>query len=249
MGAQPIVQLVCQRGGAERFLDESLAGVLHARADLPAAHPQHHEVGDQHAKQAASNYRKAVALARTQFQGAERSLRRPRRGALQPGHPPADFLTVAQTAAAPNTFFPLVSGTTFNYRAVTPEGTETIEFTVTRDTRKILGVTTIVVHDIVKLNGSVIEDTLDWFAQDRSGNVWCFGENVADYEDAAEVIAVNQRVTVPFGTYAGCLNTEDFTPIDPESSELKFYAPGIGNVRTINPDTGKRTELISIRKK
>ena len=90
---------------------------------------------------------------------------------------------------------------------------------------------------------------LDWVAQDRSGNVWYFGENVADYEAAAEVIAVNQRVTVPAWTYAGCLNTEDFTPIDPESSELKFYAPGIGNVRTINPDTGKRTELISIRKK
>lgn len=200
-------------------------------------------------KQAASNYRKAVVLARTQFQersdlcadlGEERS---------NPVIRPADFLTVAQTAAAPNKFFPLVSGTTCNYRAVTPEGTETIEFTVTRDTRKILGVTTMVVHDIVKLNGSVIKDTLDWVAQDRSGNVWYFGENVADYEAAAEVIAVNQRVTVPAWTYAGCLNTEDFTPIDPESSELKFYAPGIGNVRTINPDTGKRTELISIRKK
>ena len=206
---------------------------------------------------------------------------------------PADFLTVAQTAAAPNKFFPLVPGTTFNYRSVTPEGTETVEFTVTRDTRKILGVTTIVVRDIVKLNGSVIEDTLDWFAQDRSGNVWYFGENVADYEDglivstagsweagvagakagiimfanpvvgkvyrqelflgeaedAAEVLALNQKVTVRAGTYAGCLKTEDFTPMDPGASELKFYAPGVGSVLIINPDTGKRTELISVQKK
>ena len=28
--------------------------------------------------------------------------------------------------------------------------------------------------------------------------------------------------------------------------ETMYYAPGIGNVLTIKPDTGKRTELISI---
>jgi hypothetical protein len=33
-----------------------------------------------------------------------------------------------------------------------------------------------VVHDVVKEGGKVTEDTHDWYAQDRLGNVWYFGE-------------------------------------------------------------------------
>ncbi len=241
-------------------------------------------------QEAAKGYKEAVDLAREQLRERRELCAELDEDRYNPVINPADFLTPAQTAAAPNRFFPLVPGTTFNYRAVTPEGTETVEFTVTRNTRTILGVTTIVVRDIVKLNGSVIEDTVDWFAQDRSGNVWYFGENTAEYEDglitttagsweagvdgakpgiimlatpvvgkfyrqelflgeaedAAEVIALNESVTVAAGSYTGCLQTEDFTPIDPDNSEFKFYAPGVGNVLITNPDTGKRTELISV---
>ena len=203
---------------------------------------------------------------------------------------PADFLTPAQTAAKPNRLFPLVPGTTFTYRSVGEEGTEIVTVQVTRETRVILGVTCIVVRDTVKVDGSIIEDTIDWYAQDRTGNVWYFGENTAEYEDglitslagaweagvnnarpgiamlaqptvgkvyrqelsygeaedAAEVIALNETVRVAYGTFAGCLKTEDFTPLDPDSVEFKFYAPGVGNVLTLNPETGKRSELISV---
>ena len=204
---------------------------------------------------------------------------------------PADFLSVAETAAAPNPLFPLVPGNTYNFRSVSAEGTETVEFAVTRGTRSILGVTCITVRDIVRHgDGSVAEDTVDWFAQDRSGNVWYFGENTAEYdgglitstagsweagvggakpgiimfarpvvgkvyrqelslgeaEDAAKVIALNESVTVPTGTYLNCLKTEDFTPISPGNTEVKYYAPGLGNVLTITPATGKRVELISV---
>ena len=69
---------------------------------------------------------------------------------------------------------------------------------------------------------------------------------LGEAEDAAEVIALNETVTVPAGTYSNCLQTEDFTPIDPDVTEFKYYAPGIGNVLTINADTGKRAELISV---
>jgi hypothetical protein len=69
---------------------------------------------------------------------------------------------------------------------------------------------------------------------------------LARRKDAAEVISLNETVTVPAGTYSNCLQTEDFTPIDPAGTEFKYYAPGIGNVLTINTDTGKRAELISI---
>jgi len=243
-------------------------------------------------KQAAADYKEAVALARAQYRARRELCEALDEERYNPVIVPADFLTVAQTAAAPNRFFPLVPGTTFNYRAETPEGTETISFEVTRNTRTILGVTTLVVRDIVKLNGSVIEDTVDWFAQDRSGNVWYFGENTAEYqdglitttagsweagvagakagiimfaspvvgtvyrqelflgeaEDAAEVVALNESVSVPAGSYSGCLKTQDFTPIDPEVLEFKFYAPGIGSVLTVDPESGKRSELVSVQR-
>ena len=76
-----------------------------------------------------------------------------------------------------NTYFPLVPGTTFHYRARTADGVETEDFTVTSDTKGIQGVTTRVIEDVVRLNGSITEHTFDWFAQDQeTGDVWYFGE-------------------------------------------------------------------------
>jgi len=44
-----------------------------------------------------------------------------------------------------------------------------------------------------------------------------------------------------------CVQTRDFTPLDPEASdENKFYAPGIGNVLNVKVDTGERVELVSV---
>jgi len=92
-----------------------------------------------------------------------------------PYHPtidPAHFV-----ATVDNPFFPLVPGTTFVYERQTPDGLEHVEFAVTHNTRVIVGVTCIEVHDTVTTNGVLTEDTLDWFAQDAAGNVWYFGEN------------------------------------------------------------------------
>jgi len=76
-----------------------------------------------------------------------------------------------------NPYFPLRPGTVYFYTAQTPEGTETNQVLVTSDRKTILGVPTIVVHDRVFLNGELTEDTLDWYAPDRFGNVWYFGED------------------------------------------------------------------------
>jgi hypothetical protein len=72
-----------------------------------------------------------------------------------------------------NPFYPLVPGTTFYYLG----GSESNVVSVTHNTRVILGVTCIEVHDVVYIDGELEEDTLDWFAQDTSGNVWYMGEN------------------------------------------------------------------------
>jgi hypothetical protein len=79
----------------------------------------------------------------------------------------------------PNAFWPLVRGTQWVYEG---EG-QRIEKIVTDETKDILGVTCAVVRDVVYLNGIVIEDTLDWYAQDLDGNVWYFGEISQSFED------------------------------------------------------------------
>ena len=91
---------------------------------------------------------------------------------------PADFVDEID-----NPYFPLKPGTTFFYEGQTAEGLQRDEFFVTRNTRVILGVTCVEVRDRVTVNGEVIEDTLDWFAQDRDGNVWYFGENAKQLAD------------------------------------------------------------------
>ena len=50
-----------------------------------------------------------------------------------------------------------------------------------------MGVTTIVVWDRVWLNNELIEETYDWYAQDKEGNVWYFGEDSKEYENGMVV--------------------------------------------------------------
>jgi hypothetical protein len=100
--------------------------------------------------------------------------------AYDPVIDPNNFLTPAQTAANPNPYLPLVPGTVRTYEG--PD--ETITVTVTNETKVILGVTTIVVRDVVVDDMDVpVEDTDDWFAQDVAGNVWYFGELSKSFEN------------------------------------------------------------------
>lgn len=77
-----------------------------------------------------------------------------------------------------NPFFPMVRGATFVF-----DGAEHVEVEVLPDRKTILGVSVTVVRDRVFEDGELIEDTLDWYAQDRQGNVWYFGEQTAEYEN------------------------------------------------------------------
>lgn len=95
-----------------------------------------------------------------------------------PAFVPSQFV-----ARIDNPFFPLVPGSTRRYRALSDEGSEDIVVTVTNSTRVVAGVTCIVVHDVCSRDGELAEDTWDWFAQDRDGNVWYFGEDTKEYED------------------------------------------------------------------
>jgi hypothetical protein len=85
-----------------------------------------------------------------------------------------------------NPYHPLPPGMTFVYEGTVteePAGFGHVEFIVTHTTRVILGITCVEVHDRAELNGRLVEDTRDWFAQDDDGNVWYFGENTAIVDD------------------------------------------------------------------
>jgi hypothetical protein len=112
------------------------------------------------------------------------------------------FIAVSSTAAAElsidpanfvseidNDFFPLRPGTTFVYEG-TKEGlttSDTVE--VTRQTKQILGVDCTVVHDQAFEGGILVEDTLDFYAQDVLGTVWYFGEDTKELDANGNVIS------------------------------------------------------------
>jgi len=65
-------------------------------------------------------------------------------------------------------------------------------------------------------------------------------------EDMGEILALDASATVPFGTFTGCLKTRDFTPLEPDVNENKYYAPGVGLVLAANANGSGREELVSI---
>ena len=68
-----------------------------------------------------------------------------------------------------------------SYRSATKAGVEATVVTVTDKTRIIAGVRCVEVRDTDRVDGALKEDTLDWFAQDRTGAVWYFGEDTKEY--------------------------------------------------------------------
>jgi hypothetical protein len=87
------------------------------------------------------------------------------------------------TTKVDNEYFPLKPGTTFLYEG----GQERDEMAVTSDTKKVMGVKCVVVNDKAWEDGKLIERTYDWFAQDKEGSVWYFGEDTKEYENGKVV--------------------------------------------------------------
>ena len=92
---------------------------------------------------------------------------------------PADF-----SANITNPYWPMKPGTRWIYRNVeTGSDPQDIVIVVTTATKKLAnGVTARVVRDTASSKGQIIEDTLDWYAQDSAGNVWYMGEDTAEFE-------------------------------------------------------------------
>ncbi|MEK6876659.1 MAG: hypothetical protein AABX63_04555, partial [Nanoarchaeota archaeon] len=98
--------------------------------------------------------------------------------AYNPQINPADFTTKIS-----NKYLAFTPRTTYTYEGKVEEGTERTEVYVTNNIKKVMGVNVIEVRDRVFLNNELIEDTKDWYAQDKYGNVWYFGEDSKEIID------------------------------------------------------------------
>jgi hypothetical protein len=91
--------------------------------------------------------------------------------------------------ALDNPYWPMKVGSAWVYRSTDADGAvQKVEITVTDKTKQILGITATVVHDIVTEDGETVEDTLDWYAQDATGNLWYLGEDTKEY-DGGKVVS------------------------------------------------------------
>ena len=92
-----------------------------------------------------------------------------------------------------NPYFPMKPGTVLKYEGTRDGVARRDEMTVTSETKIIMGVPCIVVRDIASTDTEIVEKTTDWYAQDKDGNVWYFGEDTAVYK--------NGKVTNTDGTW------------------------------------------------
>jgi hypothetical protein len=88
-----------------------------------------------------------------------------------------------------NPWFPLTPGSVYVYRGVEEGRPARSVVKVTHRTKTIQGVVCVVVEDRVYLGGKLAERTTDWYAQDRKGNVWYFGEATAELDGRGNVIS------------------------------------------------------------
>lgn len=96
----------------------------------------------------------------------------------EPSFDPADFDSDFEHLTHPNSFFPVTIGNQWTYGS----GSEVDTVTITSATKLISGVTCIVAHDVVTTDGDLTEDTNDWFAQAKSGDVFYCGEEAKQFE-------------------------------------------------------------------
>jgi hypothetical protein len=133
------------------------------------------------------------------------------------------------------------------------------------------------VDSTVTVDDKLTEKTVDWYAQDKQGNVWFFGEDAKQYntsgkvtgttgswlagskgalpgiamqanpntdlsyrqeyykghaEDMAQVLSLTESVKVTNGSYDNVLMTKEWSPLDAKVVENKWYAKGVGLVRS-----------------
>ncbi len=199
---------------------------------------------------------------------------------------PAEFSTTIN-----NPMFNLPVGKLMVYEAKTKDGLERIEIRIRNETRKIMGVDTVVYNDRVFVDDKLVEETNDYLAQHKDGSVWYFGEVVDNYkdgkfldhdggwiagekgalpgvwikgkqvvgdsyrmeyyageaEDMAEVKETGLTVKVAAGTFKNCIMVYEWTPLEADAKENKYYCPAVGGqALSVHLTKKTRVELVKV---
>lgn len=129
-----------------------------------------------------------------------------------------------------NPWFPLNPGTVMVYQGHKDDRRADRQVEVTTKTKVVAGVTCLVVEDRVDLGGHPAEKTLSYYAQDRAGNVWYFGEESQELDKKGNVT-----------------KSENWqTGVDGATPNLAMSAaPEIGD-HFFHPYTNSNTEVLSL---
>jgi hypothetical protein len=91
---------------------------------------------------------------------------------------PANFIN---STIITNPYYPATPGKKYIYEGQTDEGFERVEEQRLNTTKTIMGVICVISNFKGYVNGKLIEETWDWYAQDNDGTLWYFGEEVNNY--------------------------------------------------------------------
>jgi hypothetical protein len=118
----------------------------------------------------------------------------------------------------------MAPGTQWTYAEIDEEGSLVeVVVTVTADTRTVAsGIEARVVRDTVRLDGEIIEDTFDWYAQDGEGSIWYLGEDTAELDDGEITTKAGSFEAGVDGALAGIV-----MPAEPQAGMIyrqEYYA-------------------------
>ncbi len=65
-------------------------------------------------------------------------------------------------------------------------------------------------------------------------------------EDRAKVLETGLTVTTPLGTFTNCIKTKNWTELEPDLNENKYYAPGLGLIKEVNLTDNTEIDLVTI---
>jgi len=155
----------------------------------------------------------------------------------------ADYAAASFVDGIDNPYFPFIPGTTWSYEGIEDGEVERIEVVVTSEARIVDTVPAVVVRDTVTLDGELIEDTYDWYAQDLAGNVWYLGEDSKEYDGGEFVGSAGSWETGVDGALPGIIMYADPAAHLNEPYRQEYYideAEDVGEIVQVDAEVTVR---------
>ena len=149
-----------------------------------------------------------------------------------------------------NEYWPMRPGTTWRLREGSKANGQTVKLTVLERTRMVRGIRARIIHDVVRQDGEIVENTFDWYAQDSGGSVWYLGEFSREYEDGVPVSTegsweygvggAQAGVVVPAVPKPGCTYRQEFL-----AGEAEDYASILSIREDLDLRVGEFPDVLS----